>query len=125
MLSLLLAAAAVSTAAQAGAQGGAQGSSARNAVGAEIAFARDARRLGQWTAFRKYADLDAVIQPAGRLGARVPPGRKPAGFGRWWPRKAMSVRWRPRREPGPSMAGTNSPGLHTVWQPSGDAGVGL
>lgn len=31
------------------------------AVDAEIAFARDARRIGQWSAFRKYADGDAVM----------------------------------------------------------------
>lgn len=31
------------------------------AVDAERAFARDAERLGQWTAFRKYADPDAVM----------------------------------------------------------------
>ena len=31
------------------------------AVDAERAFARDAQRLGQWTAFRKYAHPDAVM----------------------------------------------------------------
>jgi hypothetical protein len=31
------------------------------AVDAEHAFARDARRIGQWTAFRKWADRDAVM----------------------------------------------------------------
>jgi hypothetical protein len=31
------------------------------AVDAERAFARDARRIGQWTAFRKWADRDAVM----------------------------------------------------------------
>src|SRR3954467_2003293 len=31
------------------------------AVDAEIAFARDAQRIGMWTAFRKYADRDAVM----------------------------------------------------------------
>ena len=33
----------------------------RRAVDAEHAFARDAQRIGQWTAFRKYADRDAVM----------------------------------------------------------------
>jgi hypothetical protein len=32
-----------------------------SAVDAEYAFARDAQRIGQWTAFRKYADRDAVM----------------------------------------------------------------
>lgn len=31
------------------------------AVDAERAFARDAKRIGQWTAFRKWADRDAVM----------------------------------------------------------------
>ena len=31
------------------------------AVDAEFAFARDAQRIGQWTAFRKWADKDAVV----------------------------------------------------------------
>lgn len=31
------------------------------ALDAEYAFARDAQRIGQWTAFRKYADRDAVM----------------------------------------------------------------
>jgi hypothetical protein len=31
------------------------------AVDAERAFARDAQRLGQWTAFRKWSDRDAVM----------------------------------------------------------------
>ena len=34
---------------------------ASNAVDAEQAFARDAQRIGQWSAFRKYADRDAVM----------------------------------------------------------------
>ena len=32
-----------------------------SAVEAELAFARDAQRIGQWSAFRKYADRDAVM----------------------------------------------------------------
>jgi hypothetical protein len=31
------------------------------AIDAELAFAEDAQRIGQWTAFRKYADRDAVM----------------------------------------------------------------
>ena len=30
-------------------------------IDAENAFARDAQRLGQWTAFARYADTDAVM----------------------------------------------------------------
>lgn len=32
-----------------------------SAVDAETAFARDARRIGQWSAFRKWSDRDAVM----------------------------------------------------------------
>jgi hypothetical protein len=32
-----------------------------SAIDAEQAFARDAKRIGLWTAFRKYADKDAVM----------------------------------------------------------------
>ena len=31
------------------------------AVDAELAFARDAKRIGQWSAFRKWVDRDAVM----------------------------------------------------------------
>src|SRR5205807_2926293 len=31
------------------------------AIDVERAFARDAQKIGQWTAFRKYADRDAVM----------------------------------------------------------------
>jgi hypothetical protein len=34
---------------------------AMSAVDAELAFARDAKRIGQWSAFRKWADNDAVM----------------------------------------------------------------
>jgi hypothetical protein len=34
---------------------------ATTAIDAERAFSRDAQRVGQWTAFRKYADRDAVM----------------------------------------------------------------
>ena len=34
---------------------------APTAIDAELAFARDAQRLGPWTAFRKWADRDAVV----------------------------------------------------------------
>ena len=35
--------------------------SSMSAVDAEIAFARDAKRIGQWSAFRKWVDRDAVM----------------------------------------------------------------
>ena len=45
------------------------------AVDAERAFARDAQRIGQWTAFRKYADRDAVMfTPQAVWAQRLPEG---------------------------------------------------
>jgi hypothetical protein len=41
------------------------------AVDAEIAFARDAKRIGQWTAFRKWADPDAVMFTPHAVWART------------------------------------------------------
>ena len=35
--------------------------SSPTALDAERAFAADAQRIGQWSAFRKYADRDAVM----------------------------------------------------------------
>ena len=52
MITALLLAAAAAPAAKA---------PAMTAVDAEIAFARDAGRIGQWSAFRKWVDNDAVM----------------------------------------------------------------
>lgn len=41
------------------------------AVDADVAFARDAKRLGQWTAFRKWADRDAVMFTPQAVWART------------------------------------------------------
>lgn len=60
---------------------------APTAIDAENAFARDAQRLGQWTAFRKYADRDAVMFNPQAVWARdFLKGRKdPPKSIRWWP----------------------------------------
>ena len=60
---------------------------AATAVDAEYAFARDAQRIGQWTAFRKYADRDAVMFDPQAVWARdFLKGRKDP---------PKSVRWSP------------------------------
>jgi hypothetical protein len=62
-------------------------SAAATAVDAEYAFARDAQRIGQWTAFRKYADRDAVMFDPQAVWARdFLKGRKDP---------PKSVRWSP------------------------------
>jgi hypothetical protein len=60
---------------------------APTAIDAEYAFARDAQHIGQWTAFRKYADRDAVMFTPQAVWARdFLAGRKdPPKSVRWWP----------------------------------------
>src|SRR6476646_8885296 len=58
MIAALLLAAAAAPAAPA--KGPAK-ATAMTAVDAELAFARDAKKIGQWTAFRKWVDRDAVM----------------------------------------------------------------
>ncbi|MEO6361510.1 MAG: hypothetical protein ABIO43_13200 [Sphingomicrobium sp.] len=104
MIALLLAAAVPST-----------------AVNAERAFARDAQALGQWTAFAKWADRDAVMFTPQAVWARdFLKGRKnPPQSVRWWPERAISscdghttVTAGPWRIPSSNATG----GFTTVWQ---------
>ena len=58
-----------------------------SAIDAERAFAADAQRLGQWTAFRKYADRDAVMFTPQAVWARdfLKGRQNTPKAGRWWP----------------------------------------
>ena len=94
---------------------------APTAIDAEYAFARDAQRIGQWTAFRKWADRDAVMfTPQATWAQSFLMGRKD-------PPKAIS--WRPAHSfvscdgrtavnTGPWFKLDGSPGGYftTVWQ---------
>jgi len=94
---------------------------ASTAIDAELAFARDAKRIGQWSAFRKYADRDAVMFTPQAVWAReFLQDRKD-------PPKAVS--WRPTDSfvacdghtavnTGPWFKPTGAPGGYftTVWQ---------
>jgi hypothetical protein len=104
MLSLLLAAAALPT-----------------AVDAEYAFARDAQRHGQWTAFRKYADPDAVMfNPQAVWAHEFLAGRKdPPVSVKWWPAQSYvacdrrtAVNTGPWSRDGGKLVGY----FTTVWQ---------
>ena len=57
------------------------------AIDAENAFSRDAKRIGQWTAFRKWADRDAVMFTPQAVWARsfLKPLKDPP----------KSISWRP------------------------------
>jgi len=59
------------------------------AVDAELAFARDAQRIGQWTAFRKYADRDAVMFTPQAVWVQT--------FLKGKADPPRSIRWRPAR----------------------------
>lgn len=104
MLMLILAAAALPT-----------------AVDAERAFARDAQRIGQWTAFRKYAHQDAVMfTPQAIWAHEFLRGKKdPPEAVRWWPAASfVSCDRRIAVNTGPSSRnrGTSHGYFTTVWQ---------
>ncbi|GAA4009581.1 hypothetical protein GCM10022280_03060 [Sphingomonas swuensis] len=97
-----------------------------SAVDAERAFAADARRLGQWTAFRKWADPTAVMfDPQAVWAQQYLAGRRdPPASVRWWPdRSWTSCDGRTAVNSGPyRMAGKAGGGRFlTLWmrQPSG------
>jgi len=94
------------------------------AVDAERAFARDAQRIGQWTAFRKYADTDAVMFTPQAVWARdFLKGRKdPARSVRWRPSASfVSCDGRTAINTGPAFTpeGKAYGTFTTVWQRSG------
>ena len=93
------------------------------ALDAEYAFARDAQRIGQWTAFRKYADEDAVMFTPQAVWARdfLKNKKNPAKSVRWWPtRSFVSCDGRTAVNTGPWIRPDNSHGYFTtVWQRSG------
>jgi hypothetical protein len=90
------------------------------AVDAERAFARDAQRIGQWTAFRKYADRTAVMfTPQAVWAYNFLKGRKdPPRSVRWWPtRSVVSCDGRTAVNVGGALWPDKSHGTFTtVWQ---------
>ena len=93
------------------------------AVDAEIAFARDAQRIGQWTAFRKWADRDAVIfTPQAAWAQTALPQKNPPKAIRWRPAHSfVSCDGRTAVNTGPWFRLDGKPGGYftTVWQRSG------
>ncbi|MEO8453990.1 MAG: hypothetical protein ABI454_02425 [Sphingomicrobium sp.] len=94
-----------------------------SAVDAEYAFARDAQRIGQWTAFRKYADRDAVMFTPQAAWARdfLMDRKDPPKSVRWWPAHSfVSCDGRTAVNTGPWIRPDNSHGYFTtVWQRAG------
>lgn len=90
------------------------------AVDAERAFARDARRLGQWSAFRKYADQDAVMFTPQAVWAQdyLKDLKDPPKSVKWWPAQSfVSCDGRTAVNNGPWIRPDRSHGYFTtVWQ---------
>ncbi len=105
MLSLLLAAAAAA---------------APTAVDAERAFAADAQRIGQWSAFRKYADRDAVMFTPQAVWAHefLKDRKDPPKAVAWHPTQSwVSCDGRTAVNTGPAFRDGKAYGnFNTVWQ---------
>jgi len=91
------------------------------AVDAERAFSRDARRSGEWTASRAYADDDAVIFTPQAIWARdfLKGRRDPPAATRWSPsRSFVSCDGRIAVNTGPwqTPKGEQGGSFTTVWQ---------
>jgi hypothetical protein len=90
------------------------------AVDAELAFARDAQRIGQWTAFRKWADPTAVVfTPQAAWAQQVLPQKDPPKAITWRPAHSfVSCDGRIAVNTGPWWKVEGKPGGYftTVWQ---------
>ncbi len=90
-------------------------------IDAENAFARDAQRIGQWTAFARYADQDAVMFDPQAVWVRdFLKGRKnPPRSVSWWPTHSfISCDGRTAVNTGPWVGpdGKRHGYFTTVWQ---------
>ena len=90
------------------------------AVGAELAFARDAQKIGQWTAFHKWADKDAVVfTPQAAWVRDAIPTKDPPKAITWRPAHSfVSCDGRTAVNTGPWWTVDGKPGGYftTVWQ---------
>ncbi len=91
------------------------------AVDAERAFASDAKRIGQWSAFRKWADRDAVMFTPQAVWARtfLKPLKNPPRAISWRPVASfVSCDGRIAVNTGPWFTQDGTPGGYftTVWQ---------
>jgi hypothetical protein len=94
------------------------------AIDAELAFARDAQRIGQWSAFRKWADRDAVMFTPQAVWARdfLKDRKDPPKAIRWRPAHSfVSCDGRTAVNTGPWWRVDGAPGGYftTVWQRTG------
>ena len=94
------------------------------AIDAEFAFARDAQKSGQWTAFRKYADRDAVMFTPQAVWVRefLADRKDPPKSVRWAPAHSfVSCDGRTAVNTGPwwGADGVHHGYFTTVWQRTG------
>ena len=93
---------------------------AATAVDAELAFARDAQHIGQWAAFRKWADRDAVVfTPQAAWAREALPKQEPPKAIHWLPAHSfVSCDGRTAVNTGPWWRPDGSLGGYftTVWQ---------
>jgi hypothetical protein len=94
---------------------------AMTAVDAEYAFARDAKKIGQWSAFRKWSDRDAVMFTPQAVWARtfLKPLKDPPNAISWRPSQSfVSCDGRTAVNTGPWFKQDGAAGGYftTVWQ---------
>ena len=94
---------------------------APTAVDAERAFARDAQQIGQWTAFRKWADDTAVMFTPQAVWTKtfLKDRKDPPKAIEWWPdRSIVSCDGRTAVNTGPAFRPDGTPygRFMTVWQ---------
>lgn len=90
------------------------------AIDAERAFAADAQKIGQWTAFRKYADDTAVMFTPQAIWAHefLKDRKDPPKSVEWWPQRSLlSCDGRIAVNTGPAFRpdGTHYGQFTTVW----------
>ena len=89
------------------------------AIEAERAFAADAQRLGQWTAFRKWAAPQAILFVPQPVNAHefLKNATDPQLSYQWWPAKAfVSCDGSMAVTTGPSVRGNYRGYFTTIWQ---------
>ena len=90
----------------------------QTAVEAERAFAADAQKLGQWTAFRKWAAKDAIFLPPQPVATALKDVPDPTVSVDWWPTASfVSCDGATAANTGGALWPGNRPSyFSTVWQ---------
>lgn len=99
------------------------GAAPQTAVDAERAFAADAQKLGQWTAFRKWAAKEAIFLPPRSVSVALKDAPDPPVAVNWWPTASFVScdGATAANSGGASWPGNRSSYFSTIWrkQPDG------